>query len=330
MSYFLCFDLEGPLSPQDSAYEMMKLFPGGAQVFEVISRYDDLLALEGKEGYEPGDTLALIVPFLLYHGIRENDIKRLALKAKLVEGAAELISRSGSRDWKIFCISTSYEQYALSITHRVGIPQERVACTSFLLDHYANLLCKDDLTIVAQVEENLSSLHPKEDDARIRQILDTFFWAELSSTRLGKMMKEVKPVGGRRKVEALQDFATTHNQPLGNFIVVGDSITDAEMLKVVDRAGGVAIAFNANEYALAHATASLASTNLGDLAIVLDAWERGGREAVEAEVRAREKSGDRDNREHFHWLAGIQDIQLPLEIHRRIRRLVREEAARLG
>jgi len=57
------FDLEGPLSPQDNAYEVMGLIPDGHRLFEVISRYDDLLTLEGREDYEPGDTLRLIVPW---------------------------------------------------------------------------------------------------------------------------------------------------------------------------------------------------------------------------------------------------------------------------
>jgi predicted HAD superfamily phosphohydrolase len=35
----ICFDLEGPLAPQDNAYDLMKLFPHGGKVFEVISRY---------------------------------------------------------------------------------------------------------------------------------------------------------------------------------------------------------------------------------------------------------------------------------------------------
>ena len=69
---FICFDLEGPLSPQDNAYELMRLFPNGGKIFEVISRYDDLLTLEEREDYEPGDTLALIVPFLLLHNISED------------------------------------------------------------------------------------------------------------------------------------------------------------------------------------------------------------------------------------------------------------------
>ncbi|GAG18116.1 unnamed protein product, partial [marine sediment metagenome] len=92
MNNFIAFDLEGPLSPQDNAYELMKLFPNGDRIFEVISRYDDLLTLEEKEDYEPGDTLALIVPFLVLHNITEADISRLAGEASLTGGADKLIS----------------------------------------------------------------------------------------------------------------------------------------------------------------------------------------------------------------------------------------------
>src|SRR4030043_400511 len=100
MNNFICFDLEGPLSPQDNAYELMKLFPNGDKVFEVISRYDDLLTLAEREDYEPGDTLALIVPFLILHDISENDITTLATKASLTGGAQKLISWLQSTGWK--------------------------------------------------------------------------------------------------------------------------------------------------------------------------------------------------------------------------------------
>jgi energy-converting hydrogenase A subunit R len=70
----ICFDLEGPLAPQDNAYELMKLFPRGRKVFEVISQYDDLLTVEGRRLHEPEDTLALIIPFLVYHGITDQQV----------------------------------------------------------------------------------------------------------------------------------------------------------------------------------------------------------------------------------------------------------------
>jgi hypothetical protein len=47
-------------------------------------------------------------------------------------------------------------------------------------------------------------------------------------------------------------------------------------------------------------------------------------------VRDKEKAGGNGNRGYFHWLAGIKSIADPLEVHKRIRRIVREEAAKLG
>ncbi len=49
MNNFIWFDLEGPLSPQDNAYELMKLFPSGNKIFEIISRYDELADPRQKE-----------------------------------------------------------------------------------------------------------------------------------------------------------------------------------------------------------------------------------------------------------------------------------------
>jgi len=126
---FICFDLEGPLSPQDNAYKLMKLFPDGDRVFEIISRYDDLLTLEEREDYEPGDTLALILPFLLLHDISGDEITELAVKASFVGGAEKLVSWLQSKGWKVFCITTTYEPYAMHLTHKLGIFTHNVACT---------------------------------------------------------------------------------------------------------------------------------------------------------------------------------------------------------
>jgi energy-converting hydrogenase A subunit R len=326
----ICFDLEGPLAPQDNAYELMKLFPRGGKIFEVISRYDDLLTLENRPDYEPGDTLALITPFLAYHGIEEEQIAAMGQKAGLTPGATELISKLKSRGWYIFCISTSYEQYAFPITKRLSIPNENVACTSFPLVQIRKLLSQDEFALLEQTEHEIVNLNPFTDDARIREYLDYFYWQKLPQTKSGKLVGQVKPVGGRRKVEALENFSTRMGEPLSRWTVVGDSITDFKMLQTVNKAGGLAIAFNANEYALKYATMSLASVRLDDLWIALEAWEKGGRRVVERVVKRKEKAGGTKDREWFHWLDGTQDITPALEMHKRIRRLVREEAAKLG
>ena len=327
----ICFDLEGPLAPQDNAYELMKLFSGGDKIFELISRYDDLLTLEGREDYEPGDTLALIVPFLAGHDITEEQISLMGQEAGLTPGAGELVSRLKEGGGEVFCASTSYEQYAMAITGRLEIPGGNVACTAFPLDQIRRLLRRDEPALLKEAEKQISNLDPS-DDAMIKERLDYFYHHELPQrlpAAAGEMAK-VKPVGGRRKVSALEKFAARAGKPLSCWAVVGDSITDFRMLQAVDSSGGLAIAFNANAYALPYCTMSLASTTLDDLWAVLETWDGENRDRVEKLVREKEKAGGRGERGYFHWLAGGGDISRPLEVHRRIRLLVRKEAARLG
>lgn len=327
---FICFDLEGPLSPQDNAYELMKLFPNGDRIFEVISRYDDLLTLEEREDYEPGDTLALIVPFLVLHNISEDSIASLASKASLTGGVAKLVSWLQSSGWKVFCISTSYEQYAVHITQKLGIYAHNVACTLFPLDKLRVALGKADSELLQQAEEDILTMRPVTGDDKIKRSLDHFFWEKLPATALGTAIKEIKPVGGRRKVAALNRFADTYGQPLSKWVVIGDSITDFRMLQEVDKEGGLAIAFNANEYALPYSTIGLASTSISDLMEVLQAWQKGQRSGVEKIVKEKERIGGSEDRNYFHWLSGRENLDEVMEVHKRIRKLVREEAGKLG
>jgi predicted HAD superfamily phosphohydrolase len=67
------------------------------------------------------------------------------------------------------------------------------------------------------------------------------------------------------------------------------------MLQAVNKTGGLAIAFNADEYALKCATMSLASVRLDNLWIVLEAWEKGGRQDVEKVVKEKEADEGREN-----------------------------------
>jgi energy-converting hydrogenase A subunit R len=329
MANLICFDLEGPLSPQDNAYELMKLFPNGDKIFEVISRYDDLLTLEEREDYEPGDTLALIVPFLILHNITEENIAELAAKANLTGGADKLIYWLQSSGWKVFCISTSYEQYATRITHKLGIYAHNVACTAFPLDQLRATISPEEKKLMQKAEEDMLTIK-LDDDEKIKSSLDKFFWERLPETDLGAAIREVKPVGGRRKVAALEKFADKYMEPLSKWVVIGDSITDFRMLKAVEEAKGLAIAFNANEYALPYATMSLASTNISDLQTALEAWQKKKRCWTERVVKYKEKWRGKEDNFYFHWLAGRKELDNVIEVHKKFRQMVREEAAKLG
>ncbi len=324
------FDLEGPLSPQDNAYNLMKLFPGGDKIFQIISRYDDLLTLEQRPGYEPGDTLALIAPFLVFHRISEQDIINLAAKATTVSGAGELIAHLHREGWSVFCISTSYSQYALEITQRLGIPARNVASTRFPLRELSQQLKEADFKIMRAIESTLLQAG-RFNDGWIKKTLDRFYREELPGHVLGDALKQVKPVGGQRKAEALQKFARNSRKKLSRCVAIGDSITDCKMLHAVNQAGGLAIAFNGNEFILPYANVALASTDIGDLGPLLDLWSvNNSMEEVMSWVKIEEKNFARNKNGNFSWMADKKDISAIIELHKKTRRLVRDDAARLG
>lgn len=350
------FDLEGPLSPQDNAYEVMKgIGEKGGSIFEVISKYDDIISIEGREGYEPGDTLALIVPFLLLHGVTETDIKAVSERAKIVEGAKELVELLQAENWDIYIISTSYEYHAYNVGRKLGIEPERIICTNLSLKKKA--LPKKYLYTVKKAEEDIIELYSHIDKPEpMVSRLDDFFFHQLPA--LGYNIFDTRVVGGERKAEALREIAKDKGEAISNVIAVGDSITDYKMLNEVATHGGVSVVFNGNEYAVPYANVGLASVDMRFLYPLCAAFARGGKgEAMDVATKwednhdAFEKNPSdipddcitadiRDfvtsqkspfpyfhNLEHADARRNLEEI---IKIHKRLRMWVREDAGKLG
>ncbi|MFH1087892.1 MAG: hypothetical protein V1737_04835, partial [Chloroflexota bacterium] len=260
------------------------------------------------------------------HGVTESDIATLAESASLVPGATDLIGQLQRRGTPVRCITTTYRQYAQPLCGRLGIIPENVAATVFPLPELAARFAHA-LASLPQIQEDVLRIKHSGNAGALKSHLDSFYW---NSGDIAALVGQVKPVGGERKVAAVKAFATALRTPLADWAVIGDSITDFKMLDAVNAAGGLAIAFNANEYALPYATMGLASTSIAGLAAVLQTWQDNGIAAVEELVREKERAGGSDSHGYFHWLRGRETSQLPLDVHKRIRRLVREEAAILG
>lgn len=365
----ICFDLEGPLSPQDNAYEVMKLMgEEGAAIFEVISRYDDIISLEGRKGYEPGDTLALIVPFFLAHDITEEDIRRVSARAKIIDGAEYLFEQLQAEDWDIYIISTSYEQHAYNIGHQLGVPEDHIICTNLSLKllrkvlsktlREKNALPKKYLDSVKKAEDDILALHSdldSDDTDRIVNRLDEFFFQQLPA--LGFDVFSTRVIGGERKADAIRAIAEEKGIALRDIIAVGDSITDYKMLNEVAAHDGVAVVFNGNEYAVPYANVGLASVDIRFLCLVCEAFERGGKVAVmdvvtDWEANLKEFEANPANIPDSVITADIkefvatQKIPVPyfhnleradarkkdevIKIHKQFRMQVREDAGKLG
>ncbi len=323
MKSIIAFDLEGPLSPQDNAYELMGTMDGGYEIFERISRYDDILTLEKREGYEPGDTLYLILPFLILEGKGRKDILEISKKAYLTPGAMEVMEYIKEKGWKRVIISTSYEPHAYHIGGKLGVDRKDIACTYYPLDNRIDLT-EDERKIISEFRNRVRNI-PPEDEMRLKSVLDDFYFNILPSMKMHRIISEVKVVGGSRKVDALKRFCDDYGPE--KLVCIGDSITDMKMLEYVRKRGGLSIAFNGNEYAVPEALVGIASLNLMAVIPLIERFITDGMDSVVDFIRQKKNEL---HRTHYDYIPVCEDIKDVITRHKLMRRELRGRAANLG
>ncbi len=280
-------DCEGPISKNDNAFELTSHFvPDGEKLFTQISRYDDVLAdLVKREGYKAGDTLKLILPFLKAYGVTDKQIVDFSAQNILLMPGAKDTLQSVRGFMSAFIVSTSYEHYIRALCQALGFPFEDTYCTRLSLDVYQvsekekeqlgrlkQEICTMPLIEIPQRTASLRML--SEASQQTVRRLDEVFWEEIMQVESGAILREVNPVGGVEKANAARKISDEAKSSLDRVIYVGDSITDAECLKLVRENGGLAVSFNGNAYAVREAEIAVLSPNAIVIAVLADVFSR--------------------------------------------------------
>lgn len=292
MAWWAATDCEGPLTLNDFAFELCAEFiPGGDRLFENLSRYDDyLVEIEKRPGHLAGSTLPWVAPFLKAFGLDEGTAREFARRRLLVlPGVSEVLPQV-ARLLPTFVISASFQPYLEALCQFLSFPLDHVFFTPFPLDRYAlKPLERERLVELAQVLASLEPLEwpsgassPEDLEPRHREAVATMAEAlrEIKAMELGRLMEEIPVMGGWGKARAVEEIGRRLVSGPGEALYFGDSITDAEALSLVRRAGGAAVAFNANRYALAAAEVACISPNAGPILVLAAAHAAGGPEAV--------------------------------------------------
>lgn len=295
-----CWDLEGPISVIDFAAEIGRMLSQkeefGLQSYDMgefffmISNYDDYLidipGVKEKLGipeYQPGDTLRLMAPMYVAC-FSDKELKQLAKKdLGLLPGCRELM-KILHETWDIYVISTSYTQFAHTVTAELNIPQDHVYCTDLHVEdlrEQTSDIKKHVDTLVKEIFQKYLD-HEKDLDVVIED-LNKFFWKSKENDYL-KVMNQVKVRGGKRKELAVEDISKRTETPISEMIALGDSITDINMLQRLKDEGGIAVSFNGNRFTVERATVAVTTpNNLGALPIFqekehleefLEDWEK--------------------------------------------------------
>lgn len=210
-------------------------------------------------------------------------------------------------------------------------------CTHFPIDDLTSY-CQQKATqrendLVASMRREIVELYCPNlesgaNDHLIKPLLDSFFGEELPRTTFGQAMQNIKVMGSRNKVTALQEaIFQSEEKYLKNVFVVGDSITDVEMAQEVEAAKGVAAAWNATCHMLPWATCAVAGIDAMDMHPVIQAWIKGGRPEIRQWIEDAPLSKNPEEGPYYHWLAGSQSengLQKILLIHKELRKICEE------
>lgn len=286
-------DCEGPISKNDNAYELMSHFvPDGDKVFSLISKYDDVLADNLKrEGYNAGDTLKLVVPFLLAYDVTDKQMEEFSAQTLvLIPGTKETLKYVLSKA-EAFIVSTSYEHYIRALCKATEFPFENAYCTRLSLSKYR--ISDEEKTNLKEISQEIAAMplmaipqnatklsdFSSRDQQTINR-LDEIFWKEISSMPCGKIYSEIVTVGGTQKAQAIRDITKKLHMLIAGVMYVGDSITDVEAFQLVKGNGGLTVSLNGNNYAVRNAELSVMSENNLVIAVLADLFLKGAKESA--------------------------------------------------
>ncbi|MDI6644085.1 MAG: hypothetical protein QME14_03430 [Methanobacteriaceae archaeon] len=301
-------DCEGPISVNDNAFELAGEFiEDGEKFFSIISKYDDILADEIKKpGYNAGDTLKLIAPFLKAYGLTNNKIIKYSKNNVLLIPHAQETMQFISRIMPSYIVSTSYQQYIKALCDFIGFPMENT---------YSTLLDLDAFSLKSSERLELKNLRNQIITNPETRNLDEIFWKKIPGMEIGKLISSVKTVGGEGKKRAVEEILSNNKINPSQLMYVGDSITDVQPLKLARENKGIAVSFNGNEFALREAEIAVISSNTIITSILADLFNRFGRAYLIEFVKAYHVNASRaleNFRLNLQLLKKMENVEKPL------------------
>ena len=237
-------DCEGPLTLNDNAFEICAHFlENGDELFKILSLYDDYLVdVVKKENYKAGNTLKLILPFLVSQNVKNRDLIDFSRKNIYPVKDSKFLLKYLQKSMNTYIISTSYGQYIEALSNYMDFPFENTYYTNVNID---DLSVNDEESLKINEFKKQILKNPKD-----YELFDEIFFKEIPKMNIYEKIKKINVIGGLGKKLAIDDIIKKHEININQILYIGDSITDVEPLLFAKNNNGISISFNGNEYSL--------------------------------------------------------------------------------
>lgn len=266
-------DCEGPLTLNDNAYELADHFiKDGGELFKILSLYDDYLVdVAKKENYKAGNTLKLIIPFLLNEGVtNENMVDFSRNNISILNGSKYLIKYI-KESMNHYIVSTSYGQYIEALCNYINFPFENTFYTKVDVDVTLN---NDEKNMIENYKNQI--LKNPNDYKQFNKI----FFEEIPKMNIYNSIKDIEVVGGTGKKIAIEEIIKNKAIDKNQILYIGDSITDVEPLDFVKNNNGLSISFNGNKYSIKAAEIAIISNSAIASLLIVDIFNKNNKDTV--------------------------------------------------
>lgn len=297
-------DNEGPCTKNDNAFELfvtiLMLFgfseEAAAATFRNLSVIDDIWGDFKKvkrwdKTYSAGHTLKVILPFIRALGVKLEWLYEFSRDHILIVPSINtVIPDLQNRGFGVFQISTSYSFFIQAFCNLVGLDLRRAYCTQIDPNLYngvsatarqKNKLLKflEELSWMPEIEYNHETGEIDAQHQKNYILITSFIWCHVRKMEVGRLMKEVYPIGQFQKYEAFRNIKKITGQPLERMMYVGDSQTDVEVARYL-RGQGLVMMFNGKGQVCQFSDVMYVGQDARAITEIADVFHEDGREGA--------------------------------------------------
>jgi energy-converting hydrogenase A subunit R len=289
---FVCGDL-GFISANNNARRMCaRLIRNGGHVFDVISRYDDIMTYYlRRENDHFGSTMKMILPFLNAFGATDHWAYEFSKEDLEIFPGADRAMRYAWSLLPAYINTCSYEHHMMAVCDAIGFPISNVSCTQASFDSVSISKAEArELKNVAgaiseiKLPDNLFSENDgallEDEDVSVIEVLDSFFLERLPEMDLAESLKPVEVMGQNEKTYVLLEVRRRTDIEFSDTVYIGGDSTDGQAMDLVRDNSGLSVSFNGDERAVRSSNIAVIGNDATAVAVLTSEFYVEGIEAV--------------------------------------------------
>lgn len=286
---------QGVITRNNHALELARYFiPKGEILFLHLKGYERfLMEADLPLSFHPyGRMLIQLLPFLKAYGATNQRIEEYAtVHISLVPGAKGFFDHLLPQ-LPCFLQTSAYTPFVISLCLLLGLQETNVFSTPLNLDQYP--VSESEREMIKDLADEIVKMPPSLRNTgrasslagagrgelpyleRLRVILEE----EIPNMEIAKKMDGISPQAGEGKIEAIKKSLEKSGNLPEEVLYFGSSSFDVKAMEWIRRRGGLAISFNGDRDAASVAEIAIIGGNCLILALLGDAFARGGKASV--------------------------------------------------